>query len=140
MNRLFLAAVAAPALLAASPALGCSGPGVALIHRSLPANLPEGVIIAEVELELEPIISLTRPGVRARVRRMIQGEPVAMLIVSTVDAIAGCTSAFGNGSSGFIIGVASGYEGDALIVVPQYAPVSDGDHSPNGLRLFDPNR
>ena len=133
MKRLFLAAVAAPALLAASPASGCSGPGFALIHRSLPANLPEGVIIADVELE--PIISLTRPGVRAHVRRMIQGEPVAMLIVPTVDAIPGCTSVFGNGSSGFIIGVASGYEGDALIVVPEYAPVSDHDNPTYQLRL-----
>jgi len=123
MKRALLAL--APALLAfAIPAHACSGPGLALIHPVLPDPLPEGAIVAEVELELGVVQLRTRPDIRARVIRMVQGAWAPVLILRS-RGWTSCDTPFGNGIIGLIVAMPTGYEDGIPVVDPIDAPDRD---------------
>lgn len=132
--RWMLAALAV--LLAQGSAEACSYSGrpPAMIHTTLPRILPEGAIVAKVELESRDVIALVGPGIRARVRKMIQGRYGGrFLIVRPVPYVAHCGDAFGNGRSGYMIAVPRGYEHGILVVHPIEVPI--GSVLPDGCRV-----
>ena len=128
------ARLAAAALLAGLPAAAeaCGvSPNRALIHSALPAPLPEGVFIAEVEIDLSTMRDYGEGGVRAEVKRVVQGDPQAVRLILRSDYTTSCDAPLANGAAGLILGLPRGREGEALIVHPIAA------HRNDGFRLTD---
>jgi len=128
------ARLAAAALLAglSAAAEACAGtPGFALIHSALPAPLPEGVFIADVEIDRSTLRNYSGEGVRARVRQVVQGDRHASQIVLRSSITTSCDAPLANGAAGLILGLPRGWEGYALIVDPITV------HRLDGFRLAD---
>jgi len=131
---MWFARLAAAALLAGLPAAAeaCGGtPGFALIHSALPSPLPEGVFIADVEIDRSTLRNYSGGGVRARVRQVIQGDPQVSQIILRSGITTSCDAPLANGAAGLILGLPRGREGDALIVDPITV------HRLDGFRLAD---
>lgn len=124
------AALLAAGLPAAAEACGAS-PGFALIHSALPMPLPDGVFIAEVEIDRSTLRDYMGNGVRARVTRVIQGDPEAADLLLRNSFITSCDAPLANGASGLLLGLPRGREGEVLIVDPITA------HRIDGFRLAD---
>lgn len=124
MKRNFiLAAVLGGLLHAASSAQACGGPGRGFIRHTLPDPMPDGVLVAEVELETPTIAFRAQIDIPARVIRVIQGPPGASVLILRWEMTYSCDSPFGNGSHGFIVAAPAGYEDGIPIVHPAWWPV-----------------
>ena len=142
-RRLILSSgLAATIALAATPALACrvapSNPW-ALIHAALPNPLPSGAIVAEVEFDRDSLSNtqlLHHPGVRARVRRVIQGHyRGSSLIVRRTGMWTDCDRPAANGTSGLIVARPVGFESGVLVVEPILVPAQDRFRLPDGFQL-----
>jgi hypothetical protein len=119
MRTLALAALAL--LLAPAPAQACGGSGAAFLRKVLPGWAPADAIVAEIEFdaalfELRP--NFDSP-LRARIRRMIQGDYAGATLFVRVDPMP-CGSPFGHSMSGFLVGTPDGMEDGVLVVVPMF--------------------
>jgi hypothetical protein len=129
------AALLVAGLPAAADACGLS-PGFALIHSALPRPLPQGLFIAQVEIDRSTISGYQSfAGVRARVIKVIQGAAGTTAILLKPHEITSCDAPLRNGSSGFIVGIPRGVEGDVLVVEPLTADVRDGYRLPDGFSI-----
>ena len=107
----------AAACLWARPAAACLSADFerAVIHSSLPAVLPAGPIVADVEFESEDIEALSGKGIRVRVKEMIQGDrKVRNMIAWAIPS--SCSRPFANGSRGIIVAIPLGFESGILVV------------------------
>jgi hypothetical protein len=140
MKRLLLATAALPALLPPGNAAACGihPPPASIIHNSLPTPLPAGAIIAEVEVSPEDAESPVVYWIRARVRRMIQGEAAPILILRDFGRMNTCQSPFGNGRAGLIVAVPDGHSDGIPIVRPLYVLRGSGYRLPDGYQLPPP--
>lgn len=137
MKRLLLAAAPIAALLAPEPATACMGDSLtrALIHNAPPAPLPTGAVIAEVRFESTDLRHLQGEGVRAEVRRMIQGDYAGRtLIVRQVNPTS-CSDPFENGVEGLIVAIPLGTVNGELVVNPIDAAEIDGFRLSDGFQL-----
>lgn len=118
MEPFFLAVAAFGALLVADEAWAC---GISVprsfLHATPPQLHPTDVIIAEVEFDEADLVSLSRDGPRVRVRRMLVGENVPVLIVR-YEASTSCDVLYADRRSGFIVGQLVGNVNGIPIVTP----------------------
>ena len=122
-------------LLACGRAEACGyvGPPHAMIHTALPRILPRGAVVAEVRFESADVLALVGPGIRARIRKMIQGDYRGRFLIVRPARLLGCGVAFANGRSGYIVAVPRGFEEGILVVHP--IQVQRGRSLPNGCRV-----
>lgn len=141
--------VAAALLLAPGPAQACltASSHLALIHSALPAPLPEGAIVAEVEigagdapLHLAAEGPLYSTGLSARVRRMIQGDYSGDTLILRPAHMTSCDNPFDNGRVGYVVGTVRGYEDGVLVLDPVTVRSGSGFRLPDGFRLSEPRR
>jgi hypothetical protein len=111
----------------------------AYIHRALPKPLPQGAIVADVELEPLPEGDyrphLVRHGIRARVRRMVQGSYNGEFMLVRPVYWTSCDSIFENGRAGFLVAVPRRTEGGTLVVDPIKVSNEDGYRLPDGFKV-----
>jgi hypothetical protein len=108
----------------ASSALACGNvPPRPYLREAQPERTNDSQIIAEVEMDLATPLTTTDQGIRFRVRRMIQGEPAATLVVRSER----CSPTTPGRLSGFMVAWEMRREGDVVVVHPL----------PLGSGLFD---
>jgi hypothetical protein len=119
MRMLAFAAVAL--LFAPATAEACGGSGAAYLSKAPPGWAPADAIVAEVEFDAA--LFQLRPNfdspLRARIRRMIQGDYAGATLLVRVDPIP-CGSPFGHVMSGFLVGRPDGMEDGVLVVAPMF--------------------
>lgn len=140
MKPLLLAAIPFALHLSVGDARACGihPPPQAVFHSALPRPLPAGVIIAEVEAEPDEGGATYPYGMRVRVRRMIQGGAAPALLLRT-GRTSTCFDAFGNGRSGYVVGVLAGASEGMPIVDPIRVFRQDGYRLPDGWQLPPPS-
>jgi hypothetical protein len=117
-------------------AQACPGtPGFAVIHSALPRPLPEGVFIAEVEIDRTTLRSYWGRGIRARVRHVVQGDPRVTRIILRNEVTTSCDAPLANGATGLILGLPRGRRQGVLIVEPITAHANDGFRLPDGISV-----
>jgi hypothetical protein len=138
MKRLILAAALAIMLLPGQ-ARACmiSDALETLIHDALPRPLPRGTIIANVTFESTSEAQLHGGGIRATVRRMIQGDFRGRTLIVRQRIISSCDDPFGNGRSGLIVSVPIGMENGMLVVAPILVSRLHRRRLPDGFQLPD---
>lgn len=133
--RLALRLIAALALLpVAGQAWACGGDApyfLVLIHDALPNPLPAGAIVVEVEFETANRRAYFAGGVRARIRRMIQGDYRGDTLIARSRDENSCYFPFAHGAAGLIVARPLGLEAGELVVEP--IPVQGRE----GYRLAD---
>ncbi len=136
MKRLILAAATGAALLAPAPAAACMELHypLAMLHSALPDPLPAGAIVAEVEAGPEATDEMLHDGMRVRVRRMLQGEAAAELILR-VSGVTSCHAVLDDDWRGLIVAVPDGHRGGIPVAWPIFAERDSGYRLPEGFRL-----
>jgi hypothetical protein len=81
------------------------GPHWRYLHSALPDTIPEGAIVAEVEFESADADAFLQEGVRARIRRMVQGSYGRPTLIVRPKAWSSCDSPLGNGSAGVLVAI-----------------------------------
>lgn len=137
MNRLLLAAVPLAALLVPeqTAACGLEAGGSSFVHRALPAPLPAGTVIAEVQFPAER----TAEFFRVRVLRMIQGEPAAILQLASLGRRNSCDQFIEPNTRGFVMGRLIGMDRGVPVINPIRVHASDGYRLPDGFQLSPPS-
>jgi hypothetical protein len=138
MRRTFIVAALFAGLLMSGVAVACGGEQFmqGVIHNELPSPLPAGTLIAEVDIAPDASESeLFRSGVRARIRRLVQGEYRGDFVVLRGGRRHSCYYPFANGRSGLIIGVPLELEGDVLTVRPIEVGRNQRFRLPDGFQL-----
>lgn len=110
-------------------------PGLALIHSALPAPLPQGLFIAEVEIDRSTVREFADARVRARVTKVIQGDADVSRLLLRAGFITNCDEPLANGSTGLLLGVPRGYEGGVLVVEPITARRINAYRLPDGFSV-----
>ena len=106
------------------------------IHNVLPSPLPAGTLIADVEIASDAdAAELFRSGVRARIRRLIQGEYRGDILILRASTQHSCYFPFTNGRSGLIVGVPLAFEDDVLAVDPIEVGRNQHFRLPDGFQL-----
>jgi hypothetical protein len=128
-------AILAVGLLVTFPthAAACgTSPFYAIIHSALPKALPDGLFVAEVEVEASDFYPLYTTGLRARVTKLIAGGTVNEIILRRPVG-SSCDAPFANGKSGLVVGIAKQRVGDRLVVWPLLVSRHDGFTLPDGF-------
>jgi hypothetical protein len=119
----------------------------AWIHNALPTPLPRDMIVADVVLErLPPALEspqgtsrwpwgILTYGVRARVRRMIQGDPAIRELLLRPVHISSCDSFFANGEEGLIVAAVRRSDHGIVVVHPVGASSRNGYRLPDGEQV-----
>ena len=138
MNRAFLGIVLCASFAWSGEARGCGGEQYmhGIIHRALPSPLPAGTLIADVEIapDSNPA-ELFDSGLRARIRRLDQGEFRGDYVLLRAGRQHSCYFPFTNGRSGLIVGIPVGLDGDVLVVRPIEVGRNQGFRLPDGFQL-----
>ena len=130
-------AILASGLLLAfsTPAAACgTSPFNAIIHTALPKALPDGLFVAEVEVEASDFYPLYSTGLRAHVTKSIAGDTVDEIILR-LPVGSSCDAPFANGKSGLVVGIAKERVGGRLVVWPLLVSRYDGFTLPEGFNL-----
>jgi hypothetical protein len=133
-----LAALAIAALLLpAGEARACMAGDFmeALIHDALPSPLPARTIVAWVAFESGDSRLLYSTGIRARVRRMVQGDFRGSHLLVRTSVETSCDDPFRNGRSGLIVGIPTGTEDGLLVVHPIMVSRYQRYRLPDGYQL-----
>lgn len=127
------------ALTIAVEARACGvSPSFAVIHSALPKSLPDGLFVANVEIETESEWEIYENGLRAHVKRMIAGVPVESVILKLPEATS-CDKPFANGRSGLVVGIPKEWSGSILIVLPLLVSRYDEFRLPSDFKLETKN-
>jgi hypothetical protein len=114
-------------VLGCSGALACGRPrDWALIHSALPAHPPKGAFIAYVSIERAGVGRLYGTGLRANVRRVVQGEGRYKALILRSRSETSCDGPFANGHQGIIVAIPRGTSKGRLVVEPILAPGANG--------------
>lgn len=97
-----------------------------LIHSGLPNPLPADTFIAEVSIDNTRELDFYSDGLRATVRRIVQGDYSGQTIVLRDNIETSCDDLFGNGTSGLVVGRVLGTERGELVIVPIKAVRGEG--------------
>ncbi len=111
---------------------------LSLIHDALPRPLPRGTIVADVAFDPSTARLLNGVGMRARVRRMIQGDYRGRTLIVRQRVMSSCDDPFGNGSAGLIVAVPVDMQNGVLVVAPILVSRLDRHRLPDGYRLPEP--
>lgn len=125
-------------LMSAAPASACilMENQLALIHSAVPADLPRALVVVQAEIPPAATESqLYDLGLRARIRRTIQGDYQGEFIRLRASVETSCDAPFDNGRSGLIVGYPRGLEGGELVIEPILAQRSDGFKLAEGYTL-----
>ena len=129
---------ATAALMGAAPASACMmmENQLALIHSAVPADLPRDLVVVDSEIPASATErQLYDTGVRAWVRRTVQGDYQGQFIRIRASVKTSCDGPFDNGRSGLIVGYPRGWEDGELVIEPILAQRSDGFRLAQGFTL-----
>ena len=136
VKRLARLVVAAAMLTASSSILACgASSGSSFVHRALPAPLPAGVVIAEVQFPVER----TAEFFRVRVLRMIQGAPAATLQLASLGRRTSCDEFIEPDTRGFVMGRLIGMDRDVPVIDPIRVDAFNGYRLPDGFQVSPPS-
>ncbi|WP_114953326.1 hypothetical protein [Sphingosinicella terrae] len=133
--KLFSLLVPAGALVFVAPAHACRSADytLAIVHSAPPERVSPETVVAEVEFESDEVAALRGPGMRARIRRVIQGEVSGDFLIVRTAAQTSCDRPFANGTVGLIVGNIVGARDGLPIVNPRRVSRR------NGFRLTGPS-
>jgi len=101
------------------PAGACgTTPSFGVIHSEVPPDLPDDLIVAKVHILDKDQWLLYSSGLTAEVESMRQGVYLGRRIILRTTVWTSCDRPFANGTSGYIIGQATGWQEDELVVEP----------------------
>lgn len=131
---------AAVALAFEAPAEACFGTDLyAYVHSGLPRPLPRGAIVADVAFEQPPAgdfrTHLLTLGIRARVRRMVQGDYAGAYVIVRPVTWSSCDGAFVNGDAGIIVTVPRRIERGVLVLDPLKVRAGQAYRLPDGFEV-----
>lgn len=131
--------------LASSPLSACGRDDnlFAYIHDALPAPLPTGAFVAEVEFEPQETDdvhgAILGDNVRGRVIRHIQGDYGGLEILVRRDFRTSCDAELSNGRRGLVVARPLGVEDGVLVISPVLVTPSDGYRLPDGYQFRPPS-
>lgn len=141
MTRIALAAAAFGLMLAPAGASACEAQDfeTAIMHSALPTPLPAGTIIADVALDEGEAMALWEDGVRARIRRLIQGDYRGATLIVRQRVVTSCgLNPFANGRAGLIVARPVEMIAGELVVAPIEVDRMTGYRLPDGYQLPKP--
>jgi hypothetical protein len=140
MKQLFLGLVATALLVSPNPARACIAMDFmhVMMHDALPRPLPRGTIVADVAFESTDDAQLRGAGIRARIRRMIQGDYRGDTLIIRQRIRTSCDAPFHNGAAGLIVATPIDMQDGVLVVSPITVNRAHQYRLPDGYQIPEP--
>ena len=109
---------------------------LAIIHDALPRPLPRDTFVAEVSFPGTNVTPLYQGGERARVKRVVQGDPAIREFLVERVLSDRCDKAFENGREGLVVVIPKDLpRGNQQKVEPIFVRRGDGFRLPDGFQI-----